>query len=215
VEALNALARGRLEAAGLLGAERLVAHGREWAAGDRLGCRRNDYRPGLEVRNGTRGTVIAPNLRAGSLWVLTDDGRQLNLPPDYLRHVHHGYALTGHASQGATVEHTFLHASPARGGREWAYVAASRHRVDLRVYLTHHDTEAAQEALAARWSRIQAKRLALDQLAPESAAASLSRAGEPQPTARPIPEPVSAAAPRPDQTPGPRPARGPRPGLGL
>jgi len=89
--------------------------------------------------------------------VLTDDGRQLHLPPDYLRHVHYGYAVTGHASQGATVERTFLLASPARGGREWAYVVASRHRIDLRVYLAHHDTEAAEEALAARWARIQAR----------------------------------------------------------
>ena len=103
--------------------------------GDRLVCRRNDYRAGLDVRNGTRGTVAAVDPEAGALTLRADDGRAIVLPPDYLEHAHYGYALTGHVSQGATVERTYLLASPERGGAEWAYVAASRHRIDLRVYL--------------------------------------------------------------------------------
>ena len=164
VRALNAMARARLDAAGRLGPERLVARGREWAAGDRLVCRRNDYRAGLDVRNGTRGTVAAVHPEAGALTLRADDGRTIVLPPDYLEHAHHGYALTGHVSQGATVERTYLLASPERGGAEWAYVAASRHRIDLRVYLSADEPERAAEALAERWERRQAKHLATERL---------------------------------------------------
>jgi conjugative relaxase-like TrwC/TraI family protein len=164
VGALNALARAALDDAGLLGAERLVAEGREWAAGDRLVCRRNDYRPGVNVRNGTRGTVERVAIEARALTLRADDGRRIELPADYLAHAHHGYALTGHVSQGASVDRTFLLASPERGGAEWAYVAASRHRIDLRVYAVAGEPEKAAQALAATWERRQAKRLAIERL---------------------------------------------------
>jgi conjugative relaxase-like TrwC/TraI family protein len=164
VRLLNASARERLDRAGLLGPERLMSHGREWAAGDRLACRRNDYRPEVDVRNGTRGTVVAVDPQRGSLRLLIDGGRQVVLPPDYLEHAHHAYALTGHVSQGATVERTYLLASPERGGAEWAYVAASRHRIDLRLYATHTDPEGGLQALEHAWARRQAKRLAVDRI---------------------------------------------------
>jgi hypothetical protein len=141
-----------------------VAHGREWAPGDRLVCRRNDYRPGLDVRNGTRGTVERADRGAGTLTLRADDGRRIELPADYLTHAHHGYALTGHASQGASVGRTFLLASPERGGAEWAYVAGSRHRIDLRVYAVAKEVEQAAHALASTWERRQAKRLAIERL---------------------------------------------------
>ena len=171
VAALNALARAALDDAGILGAARLVAHGREWAEGDRLVCRRNDYRPGLDVRNGTRGTIERVDPEAGTLALRADDGRLIELPADYLDHAHHGYALTGHVSQGASVDRTFLLASPERGGAEWAYVAASRHRIDLRVYAFAEEPERAAQALAATWERRQAKRLATERLAATERAA--------------------------------------------
>jgi conjugative relaxase-like TrwC/TraI family protein len=164
VRELNTLARDALDRAGLLGAERMRAHGREWAAGDRLICRKNDYRPGLEVRNGTRGTVVSVNVRAGSLHVLADDGREMTLPAEYLQHVHHGYAVTGHVSQGATVDRTYLLATPARGGKEWAYVAGTRHRIALRVYLTHHAPAEAEASLSRSWARVRGKRTGLEAL---------------------------------------------------
>jgi ATP-dependent exoDNAse (exonuclease V) alpha subunit len=127
-------------------ARRMVAEGREWAIGDRLLCRRNDYR--LDVRNGTRGLVTGLDEREGALTVWTDDGREVRLPADYLRHAEHGYAMTGHVSQGTTVDRAYLLATPERGGREWAYVAGSRQRIDLEVYAVHHEPERLEEALA-------------------------------------------------------------------
>ena len=171
VAALNALARDALDEAGALGCERLVAHGRQWAPGDRLVCRRNDYRPGLDVRNGTRGTVERVDAEAGALSLSATDGRLIHLPADYLEHAHHGYAITGHVSQGASVDRTFLLASPERGGAEWAYVAASRHRIDLRVYAIADEPGRAAQALAATWERRQAKHLATERLAATERAA--------------------------------------------
>jgi ATP-dependent exoDNAse (exonuclease V) alpha subunit len=122
----------------------MVAEGREWAVGDRLFCRRNDYR--LGVRNGTRGIVAALDERDDALLVRTG-GREVSLPADYLRDGEHGYAMTGHVSQGATVDRTYLLATPQRGGREWAYVAASRPRIDPEVYAIHHESEHVAGAL--------------------------------------------------------------------
>jgi ATP-dependent exoDNAse (exonuclease V) alpha subunit len=208
VAELNRLARERMVEAGLLGAVSIEAHGRTWAAGDRLVCCRNDYRPELDVRNGTRGTVLGVDPWERSLLLGTDEGRTVRLPAEYLEHVRHGYALTGHVSQGATVERAYLLASPARGGREWSYVAGSRHREELRVYLADHDPETARQALAAAWERAQAKRLALELLSPARAAEVSQRAA-----ADAVPHAV--ALPRPRAAPAPAPGRGPRAGLGL
>ena len=160
VATLNRMAREALDAAGLLGPSRLVICGREWAAGDRLVCRRNDYR--LGVRNGTRGTVVGVDRARGTLRVRTDDGVAVRLPEAYLSDVHHGYALTGHISQGATVERTYLLATPERGGREWAYVASTRQRVDLLLFALHHEPDRLAAALARSWQRSDAKDMAID-----------------------------------------------------
>ena len=160
VALLNQMARGALEDAGLLGPSRLIAGGREWASGDRLVCRRNDYR--LGVRNGTRGTVVKIDSTSRALLVRTDEGLALRLPEPYLDDVHHGYALTGHISQGATVERTYLLATPERGGREWAYVASTRQRLDLALFVVHDESERLVAALARSWERSDAKCLALD-----------------------------------------------------
>jgi len=126
----------------------------------------NDYRPDVDVRNGTRGTVEAVDRSIGSLLIRTDDGRRVRLPADYLEHAHHGYAITGHASQGATVDRTFLLASPERGSAEWGYVVASRHRIDLQVFLSGADRGLVRDELVRAWSRRQAKELVLDRMAP-------------------------------------------------
>jgi ATP-dependent exoDNAse (exonuclease V) alpha subunit len=151
-----------MDDAGWLGPTRLTAAGREWAAGDRLVCRRNDYRPDVDVRNGTRGTVEHVHLGAGSLVMRTDDGRRVELPADYLEHAHHGYAITGHAAQGITVDRTYLLATPDRGSAEWGYVVASRHRTELRIHTVEAEGGRAYEGLARAWSTGRPKQLAID-----------------------------------------------------
>ena len=174
VRLLNEMARARRELAGLLGPITIVAEGREWAAGDQLVCRRNDY--ALGVRNGTRGTVTHVDRNEWALVLRTDDGQSVRLPSEYLEHAHHGYALTGHVSQGTTVERTYLLATPERGGKEWAYVAGSRQRLDLEVYAVHHEPDQMVDALARAWSRSDAKSLALDLVEPTERARAIDGA---------------------------------------
>jgi conjugative relaxase-like TrwC/TraI family protein len=176
VAELNLLARAQLDAEGRLGKKRLVAYGREWAAGDRMRFKLNDYRPDLDVRNQARATVTRVDRARQTVTVRTDDGRDVKLPPDYLEHVDYGYAGTGHASQGATVDRTYLLATPDRGGREWGYVAGSRHRIDLRVYAVHHDREEVQRELERTWLKSQAKTLAFDRMHPDDRELALGRA---------------------------------------
>jgi conjugative relaxase-like TrwC/TraI family protein len=170
VDALNREARELMERSGRLGPTRLVASGVEWAAGDRLVCRRNNYRPEIDVRNGTRGTVEAVARDRGALVLRTDDGRRIELPADYLEHARHGYAITGHASQGATVDRTFVLASGDRGSAEWGYVVGSRHRIDLQVFVAGGDRDFARDELARAWGRAQTKGLAVDRLDPAARA---------------------------------------------
>ena len=63
--------------------------------------------------------------------------------------------------------------APERGGAEWAYVAASRQRHDLQVFVVHHEAEDVEEALGRAWSRSQAKSLALDAVDPVDQSAAM------------------------------------------
>ena len=135
---LNVRARTRMTAAGALGGPTLHLPARgdddvEVQAGDRVVCLRNHRR--LGVTNGSRGTVTTVDPDDGAIDVALDQGKSVTLPRWYLHagHLAHGYAITGHKAQGATVEHTFVLGSDELY-REWGYVALSRHREETRLY---------------------------------------------------------------------------------
>src|SRR3954469_7670683 len=50
-------------------------------------------------------------------------------------HLAHGYALTAHPAQGATVDRAFVLGSEELY-REWGYTALSRHREEARFYVS-------------------------------------------------------------------------------
>ena len=110
------------------------AHQAAWQAalGDQVICLQNA--PTLGVANGTRGELI--DISRDGLTVRSPAGDR-RLPSTYADdgNLAHGYAITGHKSQGQTVTRAFMLA-PDRGDlREWAYVAASRARDETRIYL--------------------------------------------------------------------------------
>ena len=142
VDDLNHRARVRMQATGRLTGPTLAIDGREFQAGDRIVCLRNDRH--LGVVNGTRATVDHVTDDLG-LAVRLDDDRQVTLPAGYLEagHVTHGYAITGHKAQGITVDHSFVLGSDELY-REWGYVALSRGRHTNRLYL--HETADPREA---------------------------------------------------------------------
>ncbi|MGH3030606.1 MAG: MobF family relaxase [Gaiellaceae bacterium] len=143
VHELNEAARQLLIQAGRLGDETLEAGEREFRVGDRILCRRNDHR--LGVRNGLRGTIVDLDHADRTLTLETDAGPHRVLPAAYAaEHLEHGYALTGHAAQGATFEHAFALLRDEGALREWGYVACSRARTETRLYLVGagHEREA-------------------------------------------------------------------------
>lgn len=130
---LNRRARQLMGADGRLGTDELTLHDRAFAEGDAVLARRNDRR--LEIVNGARGTVTAVDLERRSVSVELADGRGVRLDASYLDagHLDHGYALTAHAAQGATVDKTFVLGSDDLY-REWGYTALTRHRDEARYY---------------------------------------------------------------------------------
>ena len=138
---LNGLARELMDADGRLGRETLQTLRGEFAAGDRIVCRRNADQ--LGVRNGTRGTVEAVDRERRSLTVATDRGDRVILDRAYIESgdLRHGYALTGHAGQGLTVERAFVLGASGQRLQEWGYVALSRARESTRLYVTGGELE--------------------------------------------------------------------------
>jgi ATP-dependent exoDNAse (exonuclease V) alpha subunit len=142
VAELNAVARTLLDREGHLGRDRLrLATGTELAVGDRILCTRNDHR--LQIANGSRGTITAADSEQREIEVELDDHRRLTLPARYLDagNVAHAYALTGHKTQGLTLERAFVLADDRRALREWGYVALSRAREQTRLYTTAKELE--------------------------------------------------------------------------
>jgi len=174
VSEFNVVARTLLDQEGRLGRERLqLENGPELAVGDRILCTRNDRR--LQIANGSRGTVTAIDPKERAVVVDLDDNRRVVLPARYLHaaHVAHAYALTGHKTQGLTVEKAFVLADDQRALKEWGYVALSRARDQSRLYTIKNQLEpdasphriepaGPVDRLAEALSRPAAETLALD-----------------------------------------------------
>ena len=148
VRELNELARREMRAAGRLGDRELHVDTRAFAVGDRIVTRTNA--PHLGVVNGSRGEIIAIHDDT-AIAVRLDDGHSVDLPPRYVTgwrdrtpNLEHGYAITANGIQGGTVQRSYVLASE-EAYQEWAYVAASRHRVETRFYVTVPDLPADEE----------------------------------------------------------------------
>jgi Ti-type conjugative transfer relaxase TraA len=187
---LNDRARALLRAARQLGDVELEAAGREFSVGDRVVASRNDRRVG--VVNGDRGEVVAVDLYRSTAQLRLSGGATVNLDAAYLDegHLEHGYALTAHKAQGATVDRAFVLGSDQLSC-EWGYTALSRHRDEARFYLVSSasvernlpDLE-PDDPLTARLVEMlgdsHAKTLALDHVAadePDAAENALGRFG--------------------------------------
>jgi len=130
---LNQRARALMAADRRLGEQEVTFHERAFAVGDRVIARRNDRR--IDIVNGARGTVVDVDPAQRSLAVSVTGGDVVKLDASYLDagHLDHGYALTAHAAQGATVDKAFILGSDDLY-REWGYTALSRHRDEARYY---------------------------------------------------------------------------------
>jgi ATP-dependent exoDNAse (exonuclease V) alpha subunit len=82
--------------------------------------RRNDRR--VDIDNGTLATITRVPSGGDSIIVSTDAGHDRVLDRGYVtNHLQHAYAITGHSSQGATVNAAIVVGRPEEFTREWAY----------------------------------------------------------------------------------------------
>ena len=146
VRELNLQARSILRERGELGQEVRVEVARELAAddgtisiergerhfapGERVMFLKNDRE--LGVRNGTLGTIT--EVKRDAMRVVLDGaaGREVSFNLRDYAALDYGYAATVHKAQGATVDRSFVLATPGMD-RHLAYVGMTRHRDERRA----------------------------------------------------------------------------------
>lgn len=115
----------------------------ELAVGDRvLSAGTNDR--GRDLLRGDLGTVTRVD-ESGVTVRLDRDGQERHIDPA-LNDIRHGYAITTHRAQGATVNRTIVYTG-ADTSREMAYVQASRARESTEWVTTRHSVQKTAEAL--------------------------------------------------------------------
>ena len=109
---------------------------RVFAPGDRIVFGRNDKE--LGVKNGMLGTVETACDGKMRVALDGDTERRVSFDPRSYQHFDHGYAVTIHKSQGATVDAAYVLASRSMD-KHLAYVAMTRHRDKLQIYSASED----------------------------------------------------------------------------
>lgn len=135
--------------------------GRPYAVGDEIVTLRNSRI--LGVVNGTRATVSSIDSERGELAVrVAGQNEDVTLPRWYLErgHIAHGYALTVHKSQGATVDTAILYGDD-RLYREAGYTALSRGRLANHVH-TAVDPADEHDPLVVALQRSEAQQAAVE-----------------------------------------------------
>jgi hypothetical protein len=165
VAELNRRGRDAWEEMGRLSGPELVVGDISYRAGDRIVA----LAPGAnrEVVTSECGTVDAVDVARRELGAtMDDDGRfQLFGPNDIdASRLAHGYAVTVHRAQGATVGRA--HALEDGGGRELAYVKMSRARECSTVYVVADSVAQATEDLCRSWSQSRRIGWAIDRGTP-------------------------------------------------
>ncbi|MEM1350944.1 MAG: AAA family ATPase [Pseudomonadota bacterium] len=109
---------------------------RAFAADDRIVFTRNDKDIG--VKNGMLGTVVT--VQEGEIAVALDGDtdRLVRFDPQDYCSFDHGYAVTIHKSQGATVDQSYVLASRSMD-RHLAYVVMTRHRDAMQLFISNKD----------------------------------------------------------------------------
>jgi Ti-type conjugative transfer relaxase TraA len=142
------------------GVEHTTYHDRTFAQGDRILFTRNDKR--LGVKNGTLGTIVA--LKKHNIKVALDEDREktVSFAPKLYPFFDNGWATTTHKAQGATVDFVKVLAV-YQDFRNLVYVAMTRHRENLKVYVSDLDFW-REGKIFDRLARVQEKLSGLDYL---------------------------------------------------
>ena len=206
VRELNLRARTILRERGELGKEARVEVARELAAddgtisiergeryfaqGERVMFLKNDRE--LGVKNGSLGTVAEVSRDAMRVALDGAERREVSFNLRDYAALDYGYAATVHKAQGATVDKTFVLATPGMD-RHLAYVGMTRHREGVEVYAGRDDFKSFDE-LKEKLSRARPKDSTLDYAQRRGLETARAQKAEqerpaPQPRQEPKPEP--------------------------
>jgi len=171
VAEMNALARKRLQDTGALSRVEMTAPGgTHYALDDRVVFTAPNHDAGV-VTSQTATVFLSDDQGPTPALILElADGRRVRLQGEAIdaAHLAHGYAMTVHRCQGATVD--TAHVLADGGGRELGYVAMSRAREATHVYLAADDADQAREDLVREWIASRRVRWAIDTGWPAEAA---------------------------------------------
>ena len=164
---------------------------RYFAEGERVMFLKNDRE--LGVKNGSLGTVREVN--QDSMRVVLDgpERREVSFALEDYAALDYGYTSTVHKAQGATVDRTFMLATPGMD-RHLAYVAMTRHREGVEVHFGRDDFKGFDE-LKEKLSRARPKDSTLDYAQRRGmGAASSQHAAQARPAQQPQQERTQVAA---------------------
>lgn len=140
VTQLNQMARARRILAGEITQGIMVNKENEefyLSQGDRLLFLKNDQE--LDVKNGQFGTVTDIHQNEvdipKQIIVKLDNEKTVAFDPEIYCHFNYGYSATVHKTQGVTIDHSFIYVSGKFWNRNLAYVAGSRHRKNMDLYV--------------------------------------------------------------------------------
>jgi len=173
VASLNKIARASLKKSDTLGAEVSVIitdkdnneRKIKIAESERLRFTKNDKKLGL--MNGDLGTVRSINIDQYGNTVLDivldrSQSKTVKINMSEYSQVQHGYAITAHSSQGATVDNTLFYAS-SFSSKEMAYVSASRQRYGCEIFASEEEVgEGVEGSLNRLMSKSDEKLTALE-----------------------------------------------------
>lgn len=153
-EKINEKVREELQAKGLLPKEEVTITGkdgieRKFSIGDRIVFFKNSKSADLETKkldNSSTGTVLEIknsklNGKPERIVLLMDNGEKATVRVKEEQAMKHAYAITVHKSQGATKINTFYYVSASVNSLHHAYVGASRHKKEFKMYLSNDMVE--------------------------------------------------------------------------
>jgi ATP-dependent exoDNAse (exonuclease V) alpha subunit len=113
-----------------------------------------------------RGQVVGVDRATGALTLDVDDGTRVEISMAYQHAdgVEHGWAITGHCAQGITVDRAFVVAPGDGAHAEWSYVALSRAREAVHLFVATTPETDVLDAVAHALRTPAARPLALTEL---------------------------------------------------
>lgn len=162
VDNLNDAIRERLKAQGSIGKQGINIKGkdgyeREFSIGDRViftkkaksedieeaTLNNSDIGEVKEFRKGARGAITSMKLKMG-------DGKEVWISTSKEQPLKHAYAVTIHKSQGQTKQESFYFVSSNLNSLNQAYVACSRHKETVTMYLSKDQVDIMSQKMEER-----------------------------------------------------------------